>query len=152
MPSVWIAIVARSFLDANLLLYCDDRAYPRKQAVALDLWTRLRRSGEGVLSIQVLQEYYRNATLKIKLDPALARRRVEQHARFHTVVPSIGLVLAAIDLTRLISISLWNALIVEAARSASCEQLLTEDLQHGQVISGVRIVNPFTVEPNARPS
>jgi len=135
--------MGRSFLDTNLLLYCDDRADLRKQRIALDLWARLRRSGEGVVSIQVLQEYYRNATVKIGLDPAFARRRVEQHARFQVVIPSTSLVLAAIDLTRLVSISFWDALIVEAARGASCEQLLTEDLQAGQIISGVRVVNPF---------
>jgi predicted nucleic acid-binding protein len=135
--------VARSFLDTNILLYCDDRADLRKQAIAVKSWTQLRRSGEGVISVQVLQEYFLNATRKLNLDPALARRRVEQHAQFQVVIPSVPLVLAAIDLTRLIQISFWDALIVEAARSASCEQLLSEDLQHGQIISGVRVVNPF---------
>lgn len=135
--------MARSFLDTNVLLYCDDQADPRKQQIAVNIWTELRRCGRGALSIQVLQEYYRNATAKLGLDAAVARRRVEQHARFQVVIPSVALVLAAIDLTRLVSISFWDALVVEAARSAGCEQLLTEDLQHGQTISGVRIVNPF---------
>ncbi len=136
--------MARSFLDTNILLYCDDRADSRKQAIAVKSWTQLRLSGEGVISIQVLQEYFLNATRKLSLDPALARRRLEQHAQFQVVIPSVSLVLAAIDLTRLVQISFWDALIVEAARSASCEQLLTEDLQHGQIISGVRVVNPFS--------
>ena len=55
----------------------------------------------------------------------------------------MALVLGAIDLTRLVSLSFWDALIVEAARSAACELLLSEDLQHGQVIAGVRVINPF---------
>jgi predicted nucleic acid-binding protein len=143
MRTAWIATVARSFIDTNLLLYCDDRADPRKQEIALQHWTQLRRSGEGVLSIQVLQEYYRNAVAKVGLDAAFARRRVEQHSRFQVVIPSVALVLAAIDLTRLLSISFWDALIVEAARSAACELLLSEDLQHGQIIAGVRVLNPF---------
>lgn len=133
----------RSFIDTNLLLYCDDIADPRKHAIAKRLWVGLRRSGEGVLSVQVLQEYYRNAVAKVGLDPALARRRVEQHARFQVVIPSVALVLGAIDLTRLVSLSFWDALIVEAARAAACEVLLSEDLQHGQFIGGVRVVNPF---------
>ncbi|HWS26916.1 MAG TPA: PIN domain-containing protein [Xanthomonadales bacterium] len=143
MPIAWTATVARSFIDTNLLLYCDDRADPHKQQIALQYWTTLRRSGEGVLSIQVLQEYYRNAVVKIGLEPAFARRRVEQHSRFQVVIPSVALVLGAIDLTRLVSVSFWDALIVEAARSAACELLLSEDLQHGQVIAGVRVINPF---------
>ena len=85
--------MARSFLDTNILLYCDDRADPRKQAVAVKTWTQLRRSGEGVISIQVLQESaelggrnylqvgdFLNTTRKLNLDPALARRRVEQRS------------------------------------------------------------------------
>jgi predicted nucleic acid-binding protein len=143
MRSGWIAFMARSFLDTNILLYCDDRAEPRKQAIAVKSWSQLRLNGEGVISIQVLQEYFLNATRELSLDPALARRRLEQHAQFQVVIPSVALVLAAIDLTRLVQISFWDALIVEAARSASCEQLLTEDLQHDQIISGVRVVNPF---------
>lgn len=135
--------MARSFLDTNILLHCDDRAHPRKQAIAVKSWSQLRLSGEGVISIQVLQEYFLNATRKLSLDPALARRRLEQHAQFQVVIPSVALVLAAIDLTRLVQISFLDALIVEAARSASCEQLLTEDLQHDQIISGVRVINPF---------
>lgn len=143
MPSAWIVTVARSFIDTNLLLYCDDRADARKQDIALQQWSQLRRSGEGVLSIQVLQEYYRNAVSKVGLEPAFARRRVEQHSRFQVVIPSVALVLGAIDLTRLVSLSFWDALIVEAARSSACELLLSEDLQHGQVIAGVRVINPF---------
>ena len=135
--------MARSFIDTNVLMYCDDRADQRKQAIAVETWTQLRRSGEGVVSIQVLQEYFLNATRKLGLEAPLARRRVEQHAQFQVVIPSVQLVLAAIDLTRLVPISFWDALIVEAARSASCEQLLSEDLQHGQIISGVRVINPF---------
>ncbi len=143
MPIAWTATVARSFIDTNLLLYCDDRADPRKQQIALQYWSTLRRSGEGVLSIQVLQEYYRNAVAKVGLEAAFVRRRVEQHSRFQVVIPSVALVLGAIDLTRLVSLSFWDALLVEAARSAACELLLSEDLQHGQVIAGVRVINPF---------
>ncbi|GMU42079.1 MAG: hypothetical protein IT479_09160 [Xanthomonadales bacterium] len=70
-------------------------------------------------------------------------RRVEQHARFQVVIPNVALALAAIDLTRLVSLSFWDALVVEAARAGACGVLLSENLQHGQVIGGVCVVDPF---------
>jgi len=59
------------------------------------------------------------------------------------VMPDVALVLSAISITQTARISLWDALIVEAARAAGCERILTEDLSHGQVIRGVEVVDPF---------
>jgi predicted nucleic acid-binding protein len=96
-----------------------------------------------VVSLQVLQEYFTTVTSKLKMDPYLAKRRVESFAKMDVVEPAVGDVLAAIDLHRLHNLTFWDALVVHCARSAGCRQLFTEDLQHGQVIDGVRIVNPF---------
>lgn len=93
--------------------------------------------------MQVLQEFFVNATRKLGIDVALARQKIEIYSRFDVVEPSVADVLAAIDLHRLRVISYWDALIVHCAKQAGCRVLLTEDLQHGQVIDGVRIVNPF---------
>lgn len=73
----------------------------------------------------------------------MARRKVALLAEMHLVVVDLETLLAAIDLSRLHSFSFWDALIVRAASSAGCGLLLTEDLQHGQVVDGVRIENPF---------
>ena len=73
----------------------------------------------------------------------MARYKVEFHARFDVVEPSVADILAAIDLHRLRGISYWDALILHSAKKAGCRVLLSEDLQHGQTIDGVRIVNPF---------
>ena len=78
----WIATVARSFFDTNILLYSDDAADPRKNALATDLIARQRANREAVLSIQVLQEYFVNAVAKLNVDVAVARRRVELFSRF----------------------------------------------------------------------
>lgn len=102
-----------------------------------------KRKGTGVVSLQVLQEYFANATRKLGLDPDLARQKVEVYARFRVVEPSVVDLLAAIDLHRLHKLSVWDALILYSAKKAGCRVLLTEDLQHGQVIGGVKIVNPF---------
>jgi predicted nucleic acid-binding protein len=71
------------------------------------------------------------------------RQRVEVFARFHVAEPKVGDILAAIDLHRLSSFSYWDALVIRCASQSGCSVLLTEDLQHGQLIDGVKIVNPF---------
>ena len=133
----------RSFFNTNVLVYSDDPRDPAKQATAIDLVLDHLRQRTGVVSLQVLQEYFVSATGKLKLNAELAKRRVEFFARFHVVEPNVGDILAAIDLHRLHGISLWDALIVRAASKSGCQVLLTEDMQHGQVFDGVRIVNPF---------
>jgi predicted nucleic acid-binding protein len=133
----------RTFLDTNILVYSDDPRDPAKQADALDLMQRHLRSRTGVVSLQVLQEYFVSARGKLKLDAALARQRVEVFARFHVVEPKVSDILAAIDLHRLHGFSYWDALVIRCASQSGCSVLLTEDLQHGQVIDGVKIVNPF---------
>ncbi len=135
--------MARSFLDTNILLYSDDSFDARKNQIAVDLLADLRVTKAGVISTQVLQEYFANAVGKLNLDVMLARRRVELFAKFDVVIPSLELILAAIDLQRLNSLSFWDAMIVQAARVSGCEILLSEDMQHGQTIAGLRIVNPF---------
>lgn len=133
----------RVFFDTNVLLYAiDGDAGPRQhRAIALVEAAIVR--GSGVISTQVLQEFYVNATRKLKLDPAIARRHVELLLRLEVVEVRTQLVLAAIDLQQARQLSFWDALVVKAASNAGCAQLLTEDLQHGATLDGVRIENPF---------
>jgi predicted nucleic acid-binding protein len=77
------------------------------------------------------------------LEPELARRKVEAYSRFEVVEPSTSDVLAAIDLHRVNQLSYWDAMIIHCAKKAGCKVVFTEDMQHGQIIDGVRIVNPF---------
>ncbi len=135
--------VARTFFDTNVLVYSDDGAYPAKQNQALSLIQTHRLNRTGVVSIQVLQEYFVIATGKLRLDPHFVKSKVEVWARFQVVVPDVADILAAIDLHRLSGISYWDALILRCAKQAGTSVLLSEDLQHGQVIDGIRIVNPF---------
>lgn len=134
---------SRSFIDTNILVYSDDPRDLAKQSKAIELVTGHFRFRTGVVSLQVLQEYFTSATGKLKVDEDMAKQRVEFFSHLHVVEPTVGDVLAAIDLHRLHRVSFWDALIVVCAKLAGCRELLTEDLQHGQVIDGVRIVNPF---------
>jgi predicted nucleic acid-binding protein len=133
----------RTFFDTNVLVYTDDRSNILKQKRALDVLSQHKRTKSGVLSLQVLQEYFVTATRKYGVDPAVARRKIELFAAFDVVEPALNDVLAAIDLHRLQNLSYWDALIVHTAKQAGCQVVLSEDMQHGQVIDGVRIVNPF---------
>jgi predicted nucleic acid-binding protein len=134
---------ARSFFDTNVLVYADDRAHPAKQRRAIDLVAEHRRAGTGVLSLQVLQEYFVTITAKLKVDARIARRKVELLAEFDVSTPGVADILAAIDLHRLHGFSFWDCLVLRSAKQAGCSVLFTEDLQKQREIDGVSIVNPF---------
>jgi predicted nucleic acid-binding protein len=135
---------ARSFFDTNVLIYADDKAAPTKQRKALDLVAEHRRARTGVVSLQVLQEYFVAVTRKLGVDAAIARRKVELIAEFDVASPDVSDILAAIDLNRLHGFSFWDALILRAAKQAGCNVLLSEDMQALREVDGVRIVNPFS--------
>ena len=133
----------RSFFDTNVLVYADDKASPAKQRRALELVAEHRRAGTGVVSLQVLQEYFVTVTRKLEVDARIARRKVELLAEFDVAAPDVADILAAIDLHRLHGFSFWDALILRAAKQAGCTVLLSEDFQESRETDGVRVVNPF---------
>ena len=133
----------RSFIDTNILVYADSADAGDKQVRASALIAQCLRDGVGVISTQVLHEFVNAAIRKLALPLDLVRARVRLYSRFETVNASPAAVLDALDLHALHTISIWDALILQAARQSGCVQLLTEDLQAGAVIGGVRIVNPF---------
>jgi predicted nucleic acid-binding protein len=134
---------ARSFFDTNILVYADDKSAGPKQSRALDLVEEHRRDGTGVVSLQVLQEYFVTVTQKLKVNSTVARRKVEILSEFDVVAPEVADILAAIDLHRLHGFSFWDALVVRAAKQAGCRVLLSEDFQDGREIDGLQVLNPF---------
>jgi len=134
---------ARSFFDTNVLIYADDKAAPAKQRRALDLVAEHRLAGTGVVSLQVLQEYFVTVTCKLHVDPRIARRKVELLAEFDVAAPDVGDILAAIDLHRLHGFSFWDALVLRAAKQSGCRVVFSADMQEAREIDGVHIVNPF---------
>ena len=132
----------RSFFDTNVLVYADDKSAPAKQLRALDLVAEHRRARSGVLSLQVLQEYFVTVTKKLHLDASIARRKVELLAEFDVAAPEVADILAAIDLHRLHKFSFWDALVLRTAKQAGCSVLFSEDMQ-AREIDGLQVVNPF---------
>ena len=108
-------MIARSFLDSSIFIYADDHRFPAKQTIAIDLYRRARATGFGVKSTQVLQEYFSAVTSKIAMPAGLARCRAELMATLEVVQIDPRLILAAIDLHRLHQLSIWEALIFQAA-------------------------------------
>lgn len=133
----------RSFIDTNVLVYTDDADSPQKCRRAVALVEEAMRDSTGVISTQVLQEYFVTVTRKLGIDAATAKHRTKLLFRLDVVQISPDDVLDAVDLHRLHALSFWDSLILHAARKAACSVLLTEDMNHGQVIDGVRICDPF---------
>jgi predicted nucleic acid-binding protein len=136
-------VTGRVFIDTNVLVYADDLDAEAKRDKAQRVLREAMAGGHGVLSTQVLQEFFVIATRKLGIDPEVARRKVELLSTLDVVRIELDEILAAIDLHRLHSLSFWDSLIVRCAATAGCSRLLSEDLQHGRTIAGVKIENPF---------
>lgn len=135
----------KAFVDTNILLYAHDLTDSAKNAVAIDLLTQLWDDNTGVISTQVLQEFAVNLQRRISLSLTHQeiRARIELYLDWEVVVNGKGAVLRGLDAKERYQISFWDAMIVQAAESAGCEVLYSEDLSHGQEYGGVLVVNPF---------
>ena len=133
------------FVDSNVLVYAHDRSAGAKHGMARELVARLWRERSGVLSTQVLQEFYVNVRRKVAhpLPEAEARRLVEDYVRWETVSVDGATILDAIDIGSRYRISFRDALIVQAAKVSGAVVLYSEDLNHGQTYGDVKVVNPF---------
>ena len=138
-------MTARTFVDSNILIYAHDADAGSKQQQAAvhlnDLWT----SGTGLLSTQVLQEFYVNVTRKIAkpLATSAAREVVRDYAVWVEKPIMASTVARASEIAEVWQISFWDAMILAAAEECRAERLLTEDLAAGANVAGIEIVNPF---------
>jgi predicted nucleic acid-binding protein len=136
-------VAERVFVDTNVLIYAYDRTAGDKRVRARQVLASLLRDRRAVISTQVLQEFFSSGTRKLRVPADEARRYVEQWSKLDLVVIRPEIILGAIDLHRLHTISFWDALVIKSASAAGCGQLLSEDLNHGQKIDSVTIENPF---------
>lgn len=136
----------RSFVDTNILIYALDQDQGPRHEIARKLVAGLWESHEGVLSTQVLQELYVNLTRKLSkpMTRTRARAAIARYAAWpvHQIAPDD--ILAASELEQRHTIAFWDALIVIAAQRLGADRILTEDMQAGRVLGGVRIESPFT--------
>jgi predicted nucleic acid-binding protein len=134
-----------TFVDTNVLVYAHDASERARQPLARAALEGLWSTRTGVVSTQVLQEFYAVATAphKLGMHPAEAREIVDLYSAWPVVVLDPILILAASRLHETAGVSFWDALIVEAARVAGAGRVLSEDLAHGQQFDGIRVENPF---------
>jgi predicted nucleic acid-binding protein len=137
-------ISEKVFLDTNILVYTLDNGDKKKQKRSRQLLREAVESNRGVISTQVLQEFYVATTKKLELEPLVAKECIHQFHHLETILITPQLISEAIDCSILNRISFWDSLIVVAAESAQCSLLWSEDLNDGQTIRGVRIKNPYT--------
>ena len=133
------------FLDTNVLVYAHDIRAGQKHTIARDLVRHLWDTRQGALSTQVLQEFYVTATRKmaIPLDRPAARQIVREYGRWHLEQISVSHIIAASEIEARYQLSFWDALIISAAQQIGASRVLSEDLQSGQTLAGVRIENPL---------
>lgn len=140
---------AKVFVDTNVLIYAHDLEAGPKRTVAAGILQELWTTRLGILSTQVLQEFYVNVTRKIPspLPPATAREIVRSYCAWPVEVVESEMILRASEIEERHQLSFWDALIVTAALTGHAAKILSENLQPGQTIEGVLIENPFTLSP-----
>lgn len=140
------------FIDTTTLVYAKDHSNPTKQKRAIVWIETLAAARAGVVSAQVLREYYWVATRKLT---GAKRKLLRNDVRDMQAWIPAGLDLdhfeAGWALQDRFKIAFWDALLLASAHAAGCSYFLSEDLQDGQDFGGVRVVNPFTTTPQRLP-
>ena len=133
----------RSFFDTNVLIYSVDRADPAKQTIALGLIARHAKERTGVISTQVLQEFFAAATRKLGLEPTQARQLRRDFRVFDIVQVTPEIIEEGVDCSILNTLSFWDELIVASAAAAKCAELLSEDPADSRIVQGGAVRKPF---------
>ncbi|MFP3041572.1 PIN domain-containing protein [Treponema primitia] len=135
--------VEKIFVDSNILVYNLDSREVEKQKTARRVLEEIQNTQKPVISTQVLQEVYNAITTKLKIEPLAAKDVLYSLRDMEIVQLDFDIIQQGIDISILSKISFWDGLIIAAASSANCGTVLSEDMNHGQIIRGVRVVNPF---------
>ncbi len=133
------------FVDTNILVYAHDQSAGEKHHTARTLIQKLWDTGNGCLSIQVLQEFYVTVTRKVARPQSIeeASEIVRDLSYWRVHAPMAEDVLGAVDIQRRYQISFWDAMVIHSAISLGCAVVWSEDLADGQVYDNIQIKNPF---------
>lgn len=137
-------MIGRTFVDTNVLIYAHDVDAGQKHEIARNVLRELWSEREGVLSMQVLQEFYVNVTRKIAIPlPRVTARTIVESYRSWCMQTTTEEIATAFRIEDEAHLGFWDALVVAAASKSGALRLISEDLNAGQTILGVRIENPF---------
>lgn len=136
------------FLDTNVIVYAHDRSSGKKHTIAMEIMEYLWERKKGVISVQVMQEFYVCVTTKIlkPLPLKVARKILEYLLNWDVIINDEYITIKAINLQEKYRFSFWDSLIVQSAIQSQAYTLFSEDLSDGQIIKNVKIVNPFVQE------
>jgi len=142
-------MTAKVFVDSTVLVYAHDADSGTKQKIAAARIKGLWEDQLGRISTQVLQEFYVTVTQKLgkPLSRSDAREIVRDYAQW-VATPTAQTVIRASEISEIWKLSFWDSLILAAAEEQDCSAVLTEDLNAGQTVAGIQIVNPFLQEPH----
>lgn len=144
------SLTAAVFVDTNVLVYARDLTDETKHRRAMEWLARLWDTEAGRLSWQVLQEFYVTATRKLEppRDTVLVREDIASLNTWRPIPTDLRTLDSAWAVEDRYGLSWWDSLIVAAAQIGGCTHLLTEDLQDGQDLDGVLVVDPFRHAPD----
>ncbi len=135
------------FVDTNIIVYSRDASEKLKEPIARTYLEKLWRDQSGVISTQVLDEYYVIVTKKLK--PGLSQKVAWEDICALMAWGPLPIDMAVLHQAKLIeekyTISWWDSMIVAAAKIVGCKTIYSEDLSNGQIIEGIKIVNPFLI-------
>ena len=132
-----------TFLDTNVLVYAVDSRHPAKHAAAHSILVDALGGDRAVISVQVLNEFANVAMKKLQMTEDEVRAYIGVFRRIRVLAPSVESVLDALSIKKRHGIHFYDALMLAAAESAGCSEILTEDLNDGQLYGPVKAVNPF---------
>ncbi|OGL44549.1 MAG: hypothetical protein A2161_05915 [Candidatus Schekmanbacteria bacterium RBG_13_48_7] len=137
----------KTFLDTNIFIYSIDTSPDEKNKSkrSQQIVKEHIANESGVISIQILQEFYQVATRKIQ--KPISTKEALEYLRYMSILeilyPDFNMIVSAIHLHEKHLISFWDGMILQAAATAGCTVLLTEDLQDGFCLENLKVVNPF---------
>ncbi|GHV40510.1 twitching motility protein PilT [Spirochaetia bacterium] len=132
------------FIDTNIFVYTVDKFDKNKQMIARKVVKEAIFNNAAVISTQILQEFYNVCTLKLHMKPLKVKEYVHNYIENIEVVQNGSAIIErGIDISIISQVSFWDALVIAAAESAHCTEIITEDLNDGQIMNGVKIKNPF---------
>jgi len=134
------------FTDTNFIIYLFSTSEPGKRIRCRKLYDLFNTREILVWSTQVIQEFTNVQINKYKIDPRTIKEFIDYFGTFELVTNTKEIILHAIDIQMINQLSFWDSLIVAAAKSANCNIILSEDMNHGQKIEGILIQSPFKME------
>lgn len=135
----------RVFLDTNIVVYAHDKTDPDKKAKSQAILFECLRTGTGVISAQVLSEFFVTITQKIEqpISPDRARKEIVLLSTMATIDIDATLVVEAVNIKERWQLSYWDSLILAAAERAGCEKVYSEDMSDGQCYGSLTVCNPY---------